>query len=154
MELITFGIAVAGFIMSAATWLRELWMRGNRLTVSVLDYSWPLNTVHFFVLLQNNSTLPASISKISVRLDGASFDCELEPKKIKEIPAAGLITTPHFPISVAPISFYSAYLEFVGAPDMRLSPGKRVDFEIHTSRGTVSQSVVLGNKGHYLHSRS
>lgn len=154
MEIITFVIAVAGFIMSAATWFREIWLRGNHLTISVLDYSWPLNTVQFLVLIQNSSTLPASISKISAHLDGQRFDCEIEPKKIKTTSASGLITTPHFPIAVAPLSFYSAYLEFVDAPDMQLSPGKKVVFEIHTSRGMVRKSVVLGDKGHYLHSRS
>lgn len=154
MEFVTFGIAIAGFFMSLTTWIREFWMRRNRIEVSVLDYSWPLGTVHLFVLLQNKSTLPASVAKISVKLDGKWFDCELDPKKIKEIPGAGLITSPLFPLAVPPQSFLSAYLEFLNAPDMQLSPGKKIAFQVHTSRGIVTRSATLGNKGHYLNKRS
>ena len=97
MEKITFSLAVISFVMSSVTWFREFWMRRNRIKINILDYSWPLKTTQFLMLIQNKSTLPASISKISVQFGEKWFDCELEPKKIKTILPETLITSPHFP---------------------------------------------------------
>ena len=151
MQYVTFYIAVLGFAMSSLSWLRELWLRRNRIDLTVIDYTQVRNVTQFYLSLRNKSTLPASIAKISVKMDGVWVDCKLEPKPIKESRWYTAMT-PCFPISVPSLSFYALYVEFLPEKSIPLARGKEVCFQIHTSRGILTKSLSLGDKAHYLRS--
>lgn len=152
MQNITFGIAVAGFIMSLLSCCRDFFLRRNRIEMTVLDYvKHPSGVIQFLCLFQNKSSIPASVSNVSINTQGRKYDCEFEPKLVKGIEGKILISTPAFPLSLSPIAFSSYYFEFLGAQDISLTPGTTLIFQIHTSRGVLTKLVVLGDKGHYLH---
>ena len=154
MSWITFWIAVAGFLMSAVTWIRDFWMRRNSIELTVLDYTQRSGGIlQFFLLFQNKSTVPASVSKLLALCGDNWYACELEPKMIKKTPSGYEVKTPCFPLSLPPSAFTSAYFEFLKTKDSGLAPGTTVSFQIHTSRGTLTKSITLGDTGHYLHSR-
>jgi len=150
MEWVTFGIAVLGFVMSSLSWLRELWLRRNRIELTVIDYAHVHNNTQFYLSLCNKSTLPASIAKISVKLDGTWYDCKLEPQLIKQI-SSYTAMTPCFPIDVPPLAYFSFYIELPTGKDIPLVRGKELSFQIHTSRGILMRSQTLGDTAHYLH---
>ena len=52
---------------------------------------------------------------------------------------------------VAVLFLISAVLEFVGLEQIQLTPGKKVDFVIHTNRGPINKSVILPPESRYLH---
>lgn len=150
----TFIIAVAGFLMSLATWLRELVLYCNRIDLEIIDYTQYRDILQFFLRFRNKSSLPAYIAKISVSLDKKQwYDCELEPKKIKKTPSGYEVMTPRTPISLPPISFSAEYFEFLNCPGTSLTPGIQVFFQIHTSRGLLKKSLKLFEPGHYLHKK-
>ncbi len=150
-ENITFVIAVAGFLMSALSWLKEFWQKRNAIDLVIIDYANPKRSiVQFYLQFQNKSSMPASVSMIEVESKGNDYSCELEPKLIKETRSVRILT-PQFPLSLPPMAFYSCYLEFLGVPNTQLGPGTVVSFRIHTSRGILRKSLTLSCKGHYLH---
>lgn len=150
-EHITFLIAVAGFFMSALSWLKEFWQKRNAIDLVIIDYANPKRSiVQFYLQFQNKSSMPASVSMIEVESKGNDYSCELEPKLIKETRSVRILT-PQFPLSLPPMAFYSCYLEFLGVPNTQLGPGTVVSFRIHTSRGILRKSLTLSCKGHYLH---
>lgn len=154
MELVTLGIALLGLLMSAATWLRELLLRRNRISLSVIDFcSYGRKCVQFYLRFHNRSSLPASVSHVTVRIDGAELVCELDQKRIRETSAGYRVDSPAFPLSLPPMSFSAYYLEFLTVQDIPLAAGKTVAFEVHASRGTVAQTISLPTAGHYLQKR-
>lgn len=150
-ENVTFLIAVAGFFMSALTLLKEFWGRRNSLELTIIDYkTYRTGIAQFYIQIQNKSSLPASVSKIVFEFRENWYTCELEPKLIKKTPAV-CIKTPCFPVTVPPTAFFACYLEFLGVPNMQLSPGTVVSFQIYTSRGILKKSITLSSAEHYLH---
>ncbi len=153
-DWITLGIAVAGFLMAALTWIRDFWIRRNSIKLTVLDYARRGEDVmQFFLLFQNISTLPASISQLLVSCGGSWYPCELEPKMIKRLPSGYEAKTPCFPLNLPPSAFVATYLEFLKTKDIQLAPGITVSFQIHTNRGILTKSLTLEDMGHYLHNR-
>lgn len=152
--MITFIIAVAGFLMSLATWLRELVLYRNRIDLEIIDYTQYRDILQFFLRFRNKSSLPAYIAKISISSDKELWhDCELEPKRIKKTPSGYEAMTPRIPISLPPISFSADYFEFLGCQGTSLTAGKQMFFQIHTSRGILEKSLKLSEPGNYLHSK-
>ena len=153
MEIVTLVIAITGFLMSSATWIRDFIQRGNRFEIEIIDYAEPLNVTQIFLSIRNKSTLPLSIGKITM-IDGINLiDCQLEPKLIKKTSSGFTALTPQFPLSIPPQAYGAVYLEFLFHPEIPLRQGKRVSFQIHTSRGVIKKSVCLADTGYYLHTR-
>lgn len=150
-----FIIAVASFLMSLATWVRELVLYRNRVDLEIIDYTQYRDILQFFLRFRNKSSLPAYIAKISVSSDKNQwYDCELEPKRIKKTLSGYEVMTPRTPINLPPTSFSADYFEFLGCQGISLDPGKPMFFQIHTSRGKLTKSLILAEPGHYLHSKS
>lgn len=153
-EKITFLIAVAGFFMSAITWVREWLHRRNNLALSIIDYGIYKNKtggiIQFFLIIQNKSSLPVAIAKISIQLDEEWYDCKLEPTLIKEI-SGHLVYTPRFPLILGPYASAVEYFEFLTNECIPLAPGRKIVFRIHTSRGNITLSSESGKQAHYLH---
>lgn len=153
-DWITFGVALSGFLMSAATWGRDFWMRRNRIGLSVIDYKQYPKTVQFFLLFHNHSSMPASISRISIAENGKWIDCDLEPKRIKTTSSGYEARTPCFPVNLPPTAFAAHYIEFTVSLNSPLVPGKTVAFQIRSSRGTIEKLITLGEQDCYLHKKS
>lgn len=128
------------------------WISGRKnLEVSIIDYSKPFGRIaQFFISFQNHSSSPITIQTVSIFHNGNEYPCELIPKKIKG-KNESLITTPMFPINLAPAQGYLCYLEFLNCEDIPTSDGKTISLKIHTNRGLIEKSIVLGSTAHYLH---
>lgn len=153
-ERVTFLIAIASFLMSAISWGRELWFRRNRVDLSVIDYcSYSRTCVQFYLRFHNRSTLPASVSCVTVRIGDTELVCELDQKHIRSTPAGHMLESPAFPLSLPPVAFSAHYLEFLTDQDIPLTAGTQVVFVIHTSRGEIVQETELPSEAHYLHKK-
>lgn len=154
VELAALIVALLSFVMSAATWGRDLWLRRNRIDLAVIDFTaYRGKCVQFYLRLHNRSTIPASVSHISVTIDGVTLECELDQKLIRITKAGHHLHSPAFPLNLPPRAFTAVYLEFLTPQDMQLAPGKTVVFEVHTSRGTIAKTIPLPPAGRYLHTR-
>ena len=153
-ELAALVIALLSFAMSAATWARDLWLRRNRIDLTVIDYKVHRGIcVQFYLRFHNRSSLPASISHVSVLCDGIKLSCDLDQKLIRVTKAGQKLYSPSFPLNLPPRAFTASYLEFLTHQDMQLAPGKTVEIQVHTSRGTITKQQILPSEECYLHTR-
>ena len=151
---ITFLIAVAGFIMSLITTVRNAFNARESYSIEVIDYAFrDSHNVQFLICITNRSDSALSIIDIKV------FEtiCELYPKKIYGEPENwNFRHTANFPLCIPAHGCQHAYLEFLDGSFQadRLGPGKTVRFEIRSTRRQVRKNVTLGNESHYLHTRN
>lgn len=150
---VTFLIAVAGFVMSCYTAVRNVIRSRECYTLDAIDYeNRSPNIIQFLVCVSNQSDTPLVITEISV----FGTICELEPKAIRRKPEDwNFRHTADFPLCVAARCSQYAYLEFCGDNHgfCQLAPGQTVLFEIRSTRKRAQKTVTLWNKSHYLHTR-
>lgn len=68
MEWVTFSIAVAGFLMSLATWIHEFWVNQKHLDVSMSSSFYDEGHIYVLFLLINKSKQPISVANGSLLL--------------------------------------------------------------------------------------
>lgn len=137
------GLALSLFIaISGAIKARENYI------VRVIDYADFGGTTRFLISISNNSRTPLVITEISYQ----GTICELEPKKVRGNPEAwNGATTPRFPLCIPAGGAQFAYIEFLLAQHIPLSPGTTVTFQIRSTLLLEQKIVVLGRTSHYLH---
>ena len=106
--------------------------------------------VQLFILFQNNSSKPLSISSVAIRRPSEIQTCELVPKPIRG-KEPNTLKTPWFPLNLSPHEGVLHCLEFLFCKDIELGLGKTVVFQIHTNRGVVEKAVALDKISYYLH---
>ena len=84
MDWITFGIAVAGFLMSLATWVKDFITQRKHIEGKVLDIKSYKNVTYMDLLIENRSRLPISITDISLALGGIAYHCAPLPVLVLE----------------------------------------------------------------------
>lgn len=84
MDWLTFAIAVAGFILSATIWAKELVSQRKNLSGRILDITVYNNFVVLRILFENRSRLPIAITQIELVINGQRFACSQTPKLVFE----------------------------------------------------------------------
>lgn len=84
MDWITFGIAVAGFLMSLATWVKDFITQRKHIEGKVLNIKSYQSVTYIDLLIENRSRLPISITDISLFLGDSAYRCTPLPKLILE----------------------------------------------------------------------
>ena len=147
---ITFILALIGSIGSICGWIYTFITTRKRIEIDIVDYSALRNVAQFFINIQNKSFSPICINSISFLYDGNYVHCELIPKKIRGRDNE-LLCTPMFPLNLSPRQGCLHFFEFVNCPNISLDSDKKVSFVIHTNRGPIKTSVILGDTSRYLH---
>ena len=145
-------LGIAGFLLSAILFLSQLVTHRSNISLKIYDYKKIATIVQIFINIQNNSSASLCIHSFSIINGSKIYLCELIPKKIRGHEET-LCLTPMFPLNLAPYQGYQCFLEFLFCEDIQLGPGKTLALKIHTNRGVIDKSVILGNISHYLHTR-
>jgi len=146
MQFVLNIISLLAFIMSTTSWVLTFVQRRIKIFFQVIDYCQHNNACQFYVMIQNNSSLPLSIPYICIN----DKMCQLEPVVVRIENHTEKFSTPQFPLNIAPKAGVNAYLEFRGCGGISLGEGKNLDFQIHTNYRQLRKSVSLGEKSHYV----
>lgn len=159
MDWITFGIAVAGFLMSLASWVRTLWKERKHLDVSIdfnCDYgcaffsSRGLNAV-FAIRFENKSTNSIAVTYVEImEKSGASYRANLAPgyvflkRRRDPDPSVGLyervIESAKFPIEICGLGAAYEYVQFLLPREV--CSCDVVAVVVHTNRGDIFINTV------------
>ncbi len=77
-------ISVLAFIMSAISWICTAYNRSINFSVDVKDYCQTGKCIHLYLMMQNNSGKPITISGISIVSGKEKFPCGILSKEIKD----------------------------------------------------------------------
>ena len=152
-ENITFILAIIGSVGAMISGFRAFWLSRVNLNLKIDDCKRINHVTQFFILFENKSTNPISISEVAIAHDGKLFPCDLLCKKIRSTDAGFLYHTPRFPLNIPGATSQLHFLEFVEAPQIDLTPGKTVVLSLGTNRGRIVKTLSLPPPGRYLHSR-
>ena len=144
-------ISVLAFIMSAISWICTAYNRSINFSVDVKDYCQTGKCIHLYLMMQNNSGKPITISGISIVSGKEKFPCGILSKEIIGVDYIPLIETPTLPVNFAAYQGLALAFEFSQCSDIELAPDKTVVLEIYTNRKVLRRDVVLGNMGDVLH---
>lgn len=150
----TYLIALASFAMSLLAVLRSFITGRESYRIEVIDYAFRSSRdIQLLICITNKSE--NSLSIIDIAVFGTT--CELYPKKILGTPGKWYFRhTAQFPLCIPAHGCQLLYLEFLDGNFQagQLAPGKRIDFEIRSTRKQVRKTVILGNESHYLRTRN
>lgn len=76
---ITFWIAVAGFVMSLATWIKDLLTQRKKLAAHVLHLKVVKDELHMHLLIENRSRLPISVTRLELIQGKVRTSCTALP---------------------------------------------------------------------------
>ena len=140
MEWITFGIAVAGFLMSLATWILTFLSQrkniGIRITECKSDDEITLCFVH-------KSRLPIAITRIVLLSGENEVDCVPFPTWVlddtrrsgKEIISRKSYYSMQMPIAISALGAVSGYVLFQSDQRMLPDDAKLLNLKVYTNRG-------------------
>ena len=74
MELVTFIIAVCGFLLSLTTWIKDIVSQRQNISVSISQASSYNSVTYFFMHFANHSRLPVAITQIVLKNNGHSVN--------------------------------------------------------------------------------
>ena len=144
-------ISVLAFIMSAISWICTAYNRSISFSVDIKDYCQTGKCIHLYLMMQNNSGKPITISGISIVSGKEKFPCGILSKEIIGVDYIPSIETPTLPVNFAAYQGLALAFEFSQCSDIELAPDKTVVLEIYTNRKVLRRDVVLGNMGDVLH---
>lgn len=151
-------ISALALVISLYNFFASIIKNRAKIEFSIVDYETYGKTARFFVLIENLSQLPVTISKVTLIIDGErQADCNLKKKTIETFQFMGrseTIDSADFPIHLTVLNSQYAYVDFDKCPDMKLSPGKVLSFQIHSNRLVAKKKITLEQKRNYLRRRN
>ena len=139
---------VLGLALSTFLLVRDVFRERERYSIAIIDYDVHLHSARFYVCFTNHSHRALVITGITY----LGTLCELDPKRIRQPPEPlPLQHTPQFPVAIEALGARMCYIEFLNPSQKQLSPGMPVTFQIQTTSRSVSKTVFLGDKSHYLY---
>ena len=84
MELITLGIAIAGFFMSLASWIKDFITQRKHIEGKILDIKSYKSVTYCDFLIENRSRLPIAVTNIEMTLGLNSYPCSPLPTLVME----------------------------------------------------------------------
>lgn len=141
--IITFWIAVLGFLMSLASWIYTFITTRQNLSLEISQLKTGDNVTFCFMHFVNHSRLPISITRIQIINDNAITDCTTIPCLVcqatrsigKTITSQKDFYSLQIPIDISTLGATSGYVLFEGAPAVLRSEATTVTFLICTNRG-------------------
>lgn len=148
LSILSDAAGVLALLLSAFILIRDYLRERLRFSLDIVDYDVYRHSARFYISFSNLSHRPLIITGITYH----EMLCELDPKRIRKPPEPlPLQHTPQFPLAIEAQGAGLYYVEFLGFSQKQLSRGTPVTFQIQTISRTVSKTVLLGEKSHYLH---
>ena len=146
-DLITFWIAVAGFIMSFSSWVMAFAARHKNLRGKILQIKSYADIVYIYLLLENRSSLPISVDRFVLHMKEGSYNCTPQPTVISssrqlqgdKVIASRSEYSSSFPIHLSPLSTATALVLFENLQQLPADATTHLFLSICTNRGKAIQ---------------
>nr|DAF30758.1 MAG TPA: hypothetical protein [Caudoviricetes sp.]DAW38987.1 MAG TPA: hypothetical protein [Caudoviricetes sp.] len=143
MDWITFGIAVAGFLMSLATWVHTFLSQRRNVGIRITEFRADEKIALFFIHIENKSRLPIAITRIVLISNQEKVDCEPFPTWVldsthkigKEIISQRSYYSMQMPIAISSLGAVSGYVLFQADQCMIPDDAKLANLQVYTNRG-------------------
>ena len=135
---------VLGFFMALGTWAHTLLYQRRNLKISITHYDKQRRYLVFYLLIENLSRLPITISRIGITsANGTALECNLIPKIVvettttrkEEITKHEVLKSFNFPISLSELGGTSGFVVFEDHQDIFRDSSTVWNFQVYTNRG-------------------
>lgn len=156
---VTFWIAVISFLMSLGTWIRTLITQRVNLRMKIIegypDRIGKSETVYFFLLIENLSRLPISISSVRLEFAGESIPCEAIPQFAykssfnvgERILEDHVVYTSGMPIQLEALGAVRSLIHFSRLPRPFPPDATHASLEVCTNRGKIKKLSLKLDEG-------
>ena len=149
-EKVTFCIAAAGFIMSLATWIKDLVSQRKNIKGKILNIKSDKNLTVISLLVENRSRLPIAISQIILHLSEAKYPCTPLPvlvcehtkERRGEVYERRMEYSTQLPIQIEGLGATTACVLFDQMKQLPSDHAKTVTLSIGTNRGKIAQMTL------------
>lgn len=146
-ENITLAIALFGAIGTAINATLSLIHNRANLNIRIVKIKDYLPFFLTYVIFENNSRLPISVTSISIQIDGIFYPCSAIPEKVitNEVKRNGEILSYKetysmtMPIEIGSLGAAAGYIYFDNLPELEQLLSKPLIFRVSTNRGKVFQ---------------
>lgn len=150
IQNITFAIAVAGFLMSLATWIKDYISQRQNLTGRILGIKSYANVTYINLVLENRSRLPIAVTSIDLIYNQNVYTCTALPKRVsslterrnKEIVKYTEEFSTALPIQLQQLGASVALVLFERMDLLPPNDAKALNLVIHTNRGNPIQMTL------------
>lgn len=148
---ITLLIAILGFVMSLITWVKKFLTQRRKLSGKVLGIKSYEDVTFIYLLLENKSMLPISVTWIALRCGGESYPCTPLPVRIFEkvrrsrgeiIEIKREYSTP-MPITIGELGAVNALVFFENLRQLPPDDATHLNLQVCTNRGKPMQMTLL-----------
>lgn len=146
MDWITFGIAVASFLMSLPSWIYTFIAQRKRLSFKIQAFKYKENLAYMYLMIENRSRLPVSITGISLEQGESRTPCAPIPKTVSSTimkTAGNTDVVYHYstamPIQLSALESVSCIVLFEDIPEAVPLSAKLLTFQISTNRGRIAK---------------
>ena len=144
MDMITFVIAVASFLMSLSSWVYSIITNRKNISIVIRDIKTYNNTTILNMSFENKSQLPISITRIAMVVHGSKTDCTVTDVPMIEINKKNgdgsiygydeLRCLP-IPIHLSELGSAGGFILFENVPDLPEPSSTHLTLLIATNRG-------------------
>lgn len=140
---VTFWIAIAGFLMSLISWIKDFATQHKRLSARIMYLGTSSRSAHMYLMIENKSRLPISITGVELILDKQAYPCVPFPKIvfIRNLKTAGEVShsqpeySTQIPIHIPSLGAVTALLLFDPLVQTPLPDATQLTLAISTNRG-------------------
>lgn len=142
IDWVTFWIAVAGFMMSLASWVHTFITQRKKLAFKIQFFRNKEKLAYMYLMIENRSRLPISITGIFLMLGGNKTPCAQIPKVVTSTKRKTASTTDvtyqcstAIPIQLSSLESASCIVLFEDIPVDVPPFATHLTFQISTNRG-------------------
>lgn len=147
---ITFLLALIGSVGTITTWLLSYIKSRRNITIRLIAFDAKDNKILCYLFLENKSSLPISLTALSVIIDGVSFPCRYLPQKVRSdmrTVGSNVVSSQDyfnmtFPVQIGPLGATSGYVLFVIPPSVLIPDSKTVTFQVSSNRGRTFETKL------------
>lgn len=150
IERVTFWIAIAGFVLSLTSWIKEILVNRKNLRANILELHAKDSAAFLRLMINNKSRLPISISGINLVTDFQQCPCTTVPKYVtcnirfiggKQVSRSEEYSTA-LPIQISGLGGTNALVLFEGLPREIPCSSKYLTLVIYTNRGNPEEMTL------------
>ena len=140
---VTFWIAVAGFLMSLFSWLKDIAVNRKRFDTRILEFHTNSSAAYMYLLISNHSRLSIAVSSVSLVCGDRMAPCTPVPKCVMdytrrsghEVIERRFEYSSSLPVSVAGLGGVTAIFLFEDLPQPIPADATDLTLLIGTNRG-------------------
>lgn len=149
-ENITFILALIGSLGTIVNWLRLFIVNNKNFNIRPVAYRSKDNITLFYLLFENKSRMPISITELSVQINGVYYPCRYLPEIVtsshrtigKEIVSSHDYFNIAFPVQLGALGATSGYVLFILPKDIQMPDSKTLTFLVTSNRGKAVEKII------------